>query len=85
MNWIDIVDKLIYVLLGGLSAYYALRERLVKVEARTTVLEKALEEEKTANSLIYQELKSSIDKLNNTINKLEKSIVRLETLNENGR
>lgn len=82
MNWIEVVDKIIYVALAGLGAYYALRERLVKAEARISVLEKALMEEKTSNSLIYQELKNSIDKLTGTINRLEKSIVRLETLNE---
>lgn len=82
MDWIQLIDKIITVALAVLAAYYSLRERVVKVEAALEVLKKDVTEHKTENGSMIHELKTSIDKLTNTINKLEKSIVRLETLNE---
>ena len=79
MDWITLIDKILTAIVLGMSLYFALRERIVKVEAEVLVLKKEVSEHKSENGMIFQELKSSIDNLNKTINKLEKSIVRLET------
>jgi predicted nucleic acid-binding Zn-ribbon protein len=82
MNWIELIDKVISIVICVGFAYFYLRERIIKIESRIKSLEKEVLDNKNENTLIYQDLKNSIDRLTGTINKLEKSIVRLETLNE---
>jgi predicted nucleic acid-binding Zn-ribbon protein len=76
---LELIEKAVTVIVAVMSAYFILRERIVKLEIKISDLEESQKEANKRNADTFDKLGNSIDKLSGVISKLEKSVVKLET------